>query len=137
MSNVTEVAKRVRKELKAQIPDCKFSVTIQKFSGGQAMKVALMSAPFEAFSTMANVNEYELQSQYSQLNHYQLSRESNDEFICNGVYLTPEAWNVLKKAVKIGQGENWSNSDIQTDYFDVNYYFSIDIGKWNKPFAKK
>lgn len=29
---------------------------------------------------------------------------------------------------------NHDNSDIQTDYFDVGWYISVNIGKWNKPY---
>lgn len=29
---------------------------------------------------------------------------------------------------------NHDRSDIQTDYFDVGWYTSINIGRWNKPY---
>lgn len=35
------------------------------------------------------------------------------------------------RAMKVG---NWDNSDIQTDYFDIGWYISVKIGKWNKPY---
>ena len=31
--------------------------------------------------------------------------------------------------------ENYDNSDISTDYFDVGYYAHIAIGEWDKPMA--
>lgn len=37
----------------------------------------------------------------------------------------------LLPAMNIG---NHDNSDIQTDYFDVGWYVSVNIGKWNKPY---
>ena len=37
----------------------------------------------------------------------------------------------LVRLMNIG---NHDNSDIQTDYFDVGWYISINIGKWNKPY---
>jgi len=43
-----------------------------------------------------------------------------------------EALNELKAAMMEG---NHNNSDIQTDYFDVGWYISIDIGKWDKPYV--
>ena len=30
---------------------------------------------------------------------------------------------------------NHNNSDIQTDYFDVGWWVSVHIGKWNKPYV--
>jgi hypothetical protein len=40
-----------------------------------------------------------------------------------------EAFDALKSA------GYYDNSDIQTDYFDTAYYYNINIGKWNKPYA--
>jgi hypothetical protein len=31
---------------------------------------------------------------------------------------------------------NHDRSDIQTDYFYVGWYVSVNIGKWNKPYVK-
>jgi hypothetical protein len=31
---------------------------------------------------------------------------------------------------------NWDKSEAQTDYFNVGWYVSVNIGKWNKPYAK-
>jgi len=30
---------------------------------------------------------------------------------------------------------NHDNSDIMTDYFDVGWYLSINVGQWNKPYV--
>lgn len=38
----------------------------------------------------------------------------------------------LSNALNAG---NHDNSDIQTDYFDVGWYTSINIGRWDKPFV--
>ncbi|MEX0598696.1 MAG: hypothetical protein WD512_19590 [Candidatus Paceibacterota bacterium] len=37
----------------------------------------------------------------------------------------------VKNAMNLG---NHDNSDAMTDYFDVGWYISINIGKWNKPY---
>lgn len=37
----------------------------------------------------------------------------------------------LKEAMNIG---NHDNSEPMTDYFDVGWYISINIGKWDKPY---
>jgi hypothetical protein len=29
---------------------------------------------------------------------------------------------------------NFDKSDIQSDYFHVGWYVSVNIGKWNKPY---
>ena len=37
----------------------------------------------------------------------------------------------------IANRENYDNSGIMTDYFDVNFYFYLEVGQWNKPFVLK
>lgn len=139
--DTTKIAKMVRRQLKKEIPTCKFSVTSKWFSGGSSISVALMTAPFPVFAKDVDCNGNKRLDDYAQLNHHQLRRafdyDCQDPGICNGVFLTPKAWEVLSRAVEIGQLHNWDNSDIQTDYFDVNYYFDIEIGRWNKPFQIK
>ena len=136
--DTTKIAKIVRKQIREEFPDCKFSVTKQSFSGGSAITVALMVAPFPVFAKDVDVNGNVQEKDYAQLNDHQLRKGYDHSYhypgVCNGIFLTPRAWDVLARAVEIGQAYNWDNSDIQTDYFDVNYYFDINIGKWNKPF---
>ena len=137
--DTTVIAKLVRQQLKKELPNCKFSVTSKWFSMGSEISVSLMAAPFPVFASDVDCNGNEQEKDYAQLNHYQLRRAydyGNPPGVCNGVFLTPRAWEVLSRAVEIGQLHNWNNSDIQTDYFDVNYWFHIDIGKWDKPFQE-
>lgn len=132
--DLKDIAKEIRKNLKTEFPKCTFSVRIERYSMGQSLTMSLMKTPFEVFTedrdTAGNIQNKE----YAQLNQYQFSGEFN-EGISNGTYLTREAWDVLKKASEIGNARNWDNSDPQTDYFDVNYYFNIHIGQWDKPFS--
>ena len=41
----------------------------------------------------------------------------------------------LNELVLAMKGENWrNNSDIQSDYFDISWYNSINVGKWSSPY---
>lgn len=130
MLDVTDIAKQVRKQLKTEFPLCKFSVTIERYSMGQSLTVALMEAPFDV-----RLNS---KTEYAQLNHYQLQRGyyESDNGWCNGCNLTQIAWRVLQSVCEIVQFYNYDNSDLMTDYYDVNFHFSINIGKWNKQFKR-
>ena len=101
---------------------------------GQSLHIALTKAPFEAFASDKDVNGNTRERAYAQLNEYQLRDDTIPELISNGNYLTPAAWEVLKRADQIVNADNWDRSDSQTDYFDVNYYTHFAIGKWDKPF---
>ena len=133
MTDIKEIAKDIRKQLKKEFPKCKFSVRIERYSMGQNMTISLMTAPFEVFASDTDVNGYEREGDYAQLNEYQLWREPED-YICNGTYLTSNAWDIMKRADEIQGKYNWDKSEHMTDYFNVNYYFHAQIGQWNKAF---
>ena len=137
--SVTDVGKNLRKILKEKYQSCTFSVVGQKYSGGQSISIALMNAPFEVFDKNykqdKNGNTYtEKDWGYSQLNHYSLGKEADG--YCNGSYLTPDAIEVLKFAMKECQSFNYSDSDGMIDYFHTNFYLHLSVGKWDKPFIK-
>ena len=127
--DIKDMAKDVRKELKAQFPKCKFSVTIERFTGGQALAVRLMEASENA---LANG------SQYEQINHYTVRQYTYDEYVFNlrgqAPKMTTYGYLIMKAADRIGNMANWDESDPMVDYFHCNYYFSLAIGKWDKPF---
>jgi len=136
---IADIAKIIRKELKEKYPACTFSTTIQKYSGGQSLHLALMSAPFEVFNTEhkqdKNGNIYtDRDYGYAQLNKYQF-KEYADGYN-NGAYLTKEAYEVVRAAADLANSFNYDDSDAQIDYFHCNFYLNINIGKWDKPFAK-
>lgn len=124
--DIKEIAKMVRKQLKKEFPQCKFSVRIERYSGGQSMTVSLMEAPFAATTNGED---------YLQLNHYKLRSENYDDRFNDGV-VTEKAWSAMRRAVELMNEHNWDNSDAMIDYFDVNFYMSVHIGKWDKPFQQ-
>lgn len=42
---------------------------------------------------------------------------------------------LLKKIFDIVNERNYDNSDVMTDYFDVGFYWEINIGTWDKPYS--
>ena len=134
--DIKVIAKEVKQELQRQYPKCKWSTRISRFSGGQELRVALLSAPFEAFATDTDCSGNPMRG-YAQLNQYQFrDKYMKDDYINNGQYLTEDAWNCMAYADKVASKDNWNKSDIQTDYFDVNYYLMLTIGHWDKPFVR-
>jgi hypothetical protein len=52
-----------------------------------------------------------------------------DHFTGKAKEFLADAFDALKAA------GYYNNSDAQIDYFDTAYYYDINIGKWNKPYA--
>ncbi|MHA1852535.1 MAG: LPD29 domain-containing protein [Candidatus Heimdallarchaeaceae archaeon] len=148
-----EIAKRIRQQLKSEFPRCKFSVRTEYFSGGSSITISLMVSdrriirhiteiPEEAFFNIGNrYTKKEIaerqKERYHQLNHYALKQEYDPNEWCNGVFLTEQGHNLLKRVVEIAEQYNYDNSDPAIDYFDVNFYLDVELGKWNKPFIDK
>ncbi len=114
-----EIAKIVRDTLKKEFRDCKFSVTIERYSGGSSITIALISAPFEVLKSG---------ERYRQLNQYYLDRDKD---------LTPKGKAMMKRVNEIIKSFHRDNSDPMTDYFCVNFYYSLHVGKGNKDFEVK
>lgn len=124
-----EIAQQIRAELKKEFPASKFSVT----SDYNSITVALMSSNETPF-TDGSVAGYE------QLNHFYLDNYDENYLYRSPSWqgaklLTPKAIEMLKKVTEISNRKNWDKSDIQSDYVNVNYYFSLYIGKWDKDFT--
>ena len=62
---------------------------------------------------------------YIQVNYYHIDRNYSEA-----------AAAFLHELVDAMKGDRWYNhSDTQTDYFDVAFYLSINVGNWNKPYV--
>lgn len=50
-------------------------------------------------------------------------------------HFTGVAREFLLEAVMALKGAgHYNNSDAMTDYFDIAYYYNINVGQWNKPY---
>ena len=147
----TEIAKRIREQLKKEYPGCRFSVVSEYYSMGSSITVALMKATFNPIMKAEEIELYVidrlvnsghnkkniLENQKGgnfQLNPYALRENYDKTKWCNGVFLTEQAHTVLKRATQIADQYNYNDSDMMNDYYSVNFSFSINIGKWNKDF---
>ena len=120
----------IRKQLKEQLPQYKFSV---KRDHTSSVTVAFMKGPAFAEFTYRDRNGDNVAGDintHEQLNHFHAERFYGEE---NGA--------IIKKVEKIvktapyleGVGDMWfDKSDSMSDYFHTAYYFSIHVGKWDK-----
>lgn len=113
-----EQAKEIRNDLKKHFPankGWKFSVTIHNY---MSLRVAIMEAPIDF---LADADSYAQEKGHRSYNAFHLQNYMHSE--------------LLEQIKMLANKNNYDNSDIMTDYFDVGYYFDLHIGKWDKPFV--
>ena len=147
------LSKAIRKELKDKLPNCKFSVTKETYSGGQSISINLMSANFNPFNELNDEiiekikdncrhsfgSNWESMVEQSIENYKRETKERfhttiNQYYIKDDISLSEKAMEVMTKALKIANSYNFNDSDSQIDYFHTNFYLNLAIGKWDKPF---
>jgi len=135
-----DIAKLIRQKLKKNLPDYKFSVTMESFSGGSSISIALMAAPIKVFVDKIDTDNLRYpnddpdhavkyldqvkKSGRMQVNHYHFQDDIN---------LTPRAKVILRKAMRLLNSYRRSDTDSQIDYFSNNYYVDLEIGRYEKP----
>lgn len=147
-----DVSKLVKKQLKEEFPLCKFSVRCHYFSMGSSLSVTLFESNIKVIKNFEDISEEALayfdnrdnytreqikklqESENHQINQYSFNDDYDKDKWNNGVFLTEKGYNLLKRICKIVQQYNYDNSEPITDYFDVNFYFDLSIGEYDKPF---
>lgn len=141
--DITDIAKLVRKYVRATLPGTKWSVRVERYSGGQSLHVTLVSAPLEAilcdYTTewvdgVQKQVELDSTSGHLQVNEYSL-RDEFGEGLNNGCKITKDVWQVLRNVASFISGYNYDDSDSMIDYFDTNFYMHLNIGSWDKPYV--
>ena len=123
----------IRKQLKEQLPQYKFSVKKDHHS---SVTVAFMKGPaWETFQTRDRyTGEYSEATMdgHEQLNH----RWANDFYGEKNAAIIKKVEKIIKTApYNAGVGDLWfDESDSQSDYFHTAFYMSIHIGQWDKPY---
>lgn len=151
----TEISKRIRKQLKQEFKGCEFSIRTSLYSGGSSINISLIKADFKVIKDLSKITEKALfnytevdglrtredikrlqEDKHHQLNEYGLREEYDEDKWCNGVFLTEKGHNLFKRIIEIVDLYNYNDSDPQTDYFNVNFYLHLNIGKWDKTFIE-
>ena len=121
----------IRKQLKAQLPEYKFSV---KRDHTSSVTVAFMKGPafaeFEYFDRYTHEYKKGTLGQndgYDQINTYH-----------TGDFYGKENAKIFDKIVKIAKTaptKKWyDDSDAMTDYFDTAFYIHLNVGKFGKDY---
>ena len=128
----TEEVAAIRKQLKAEMPEYKFSV---KKCHHSSVTVAFMKGPaweeFQSRDRYTGEMHDDAMDDHEQLNHVWAENFYGEK----NAAIIKKVEKIIKTApVKAGGREWYDDSDSQTDYFDTAFYMSIHIGAWDKPY---
>ena len=113
-----EYAAQIRNDLKARFPDLKFSVK----SDYNSIGISLMQAPKSPFAGAYST------ATYRQINHY---------YIGDSEALNIYGKEIFKAVNEIVKKYHWDESRAEIDYFCCAFYYSLNVGRCDKPFEVK
>lgn len=112
--DIIEVAKLIKKELRSEMSEVKWSVRTSRYSGGQSINVKIKDCPadFKIYNPewLREVNE-------TGRSPYRVEK------------YTKAAQELLKVTERIVEAYNFDGSETMVDYFDVRFYKHIDFDR--------
>lgn len=130
---VTEIAKLAREEFKALFPEMKWSVRIERYSGGQSINAIGTNYPNNPFTP-----EYiEAVRKTSKTQVIENNRNARTGWNKDAVYIEPYTEQFQRdseKAKQVLAQYRYNDSDGMIDYFSTNFYdhTKIDIEDWEQ-----
>ena len=119
-----ELKAKIAAELKTAIPKgWKYSLAVRNYS---TIVLTISSSPVDLIRAHAASPYFDPETAtYVEVNPYHWKSHLSD----------PEVADVFGKVFAALNTDNYDNSDVQTDYFDVGHYVALHIGRWDKPFT--
>ena len=111
-----EIVELVRNWMKETYPKYKFSVSRHHYN---STHIYLIKADFEAFKKNKGVVFHH------DVNHYHIDNDDT---------LTDRAKEVMKNVCDFVMSYNFDDSDPMTDYFCTNFYLTLGVGTYKKPY---
>jgi hypothetical protein len=129
----TPEVKEIRIALKEKFGK-KFKFSVTRRDGGLAVTVAITAGAVDFSSLWADKSETDYGYGYTNINHCHITEERFGA----EAKLFSEIDTIIRTAPAKAEGGRayFDNSDSQTDYFHVAYYYDIQVGKWDKPYTQ-
>ena len=126
ISDIKDIAKAIREYVKKKYPKYKFSVNIERYSGGQSLRVNWYQADFNPLVSEEAWGDTKDGKTFSVNQYYFETSEK----------LTKKAIAVIKDVRDFYQQYNYDYSDTQSDYYNTRFYEDFKVGAWGKPFVQ-
>lgn len=119
----------IQRELKKIIPATwKWSLGVNHHS---TLRLTIQSAPVDLLGELNRVHAEKYQGPFSPPHDADYA-QVNEYYLDNQFDRSLPLMQKIKAAMMAG---NHDNSDAMTDYFDVGWYISINLGRYDKPFV--
>ena len=116
----TTDVKKIRVALKNEFGK-KLKFGVRKSPSCHSVSVTIKSGTVDFSDIMRNTYDQ------VQVNHYHLQNY--------GVHKS--LFEKIVEIIKTAPSKKWyNNSDAMIDYFDVAFYFDLNVGEWDKPYEK-
>ena len=116
----TEDVKKIRVALKTEFGK-KLKFGVRKSPSHHSVSVTIKSGTVDFSDIMRNTYDQ------VQVNHYHLQNYGNHKSLFEKII----------EIIKTAPSRKWyNNSDAMTDYFDVAFYFDLNVGEWDKPYER-
>ena len=113
--NTKDITKIIRDYVKLVYPTFKFSIRMDSYN---AIRISMINAPVNMFK-----NGIEKQHP---VNHYYVNED---------IAITDYAKSIFTDIYTVLSSYNYDDSDAMTDYFNTNFYTTLSIGTYEKPFT--
>ncbi|PNX49312.1 MAG: hypothetical protein BV459_00230 [Thermoplasmata archaeon M11B2D] len=130
---------KIRAELKKVVPkDWKWSLAVDNHS---TIVMTVYSAPVDLMAEYARVvmDKLKYKTDYHSVEAYKRLSANAPTYVDVNPYwfrdYFDETLEVIENIMSALNTDNYNNSDIQADYFDVGHYVDLNLGRWNKPFV--
>lgn len=142
--DIVEIGREIKSKLKNKYPNTKWSVTTDKYTGGQSINVSLVETHTNPFRDWEDIpqpvkdwlgedvertHKQHHENGYHQLNEYHTKKDFDPEEPNNGALITEETHEMFQFVMDVLDKYNYDNSKLQEDYHDVNFYVHLSIGK--------
>ena len=123
------IAKQIRKDLKTVFEkNFKFSVKTETYSWGWSINIEILEWNIQFYTDKYIELKRILSKSWSYEDRENLRREYP-------IY-TKEGEMIIEEVERIHKQYNHNNSDSMLDYYDVNYYWQVEIWRRNKEYIK-
>jgi len=118
----TEDVKKIRVALKNEFGK-KLKFAVRKSPSCHSVGITIKSGAVD-FSDIMGTTDFD---KYVQVNQYHLQNYGNHKSLFEKII----------EIIKTAPSRKWyNNSDAMTDYFDVAFYFDLNVGEWDKPYER-